>query len=652
LAQDLERLVVQLSADIKQYERAMQKAVGVTRKQASAIEKRYDAMGAKINKAFAGFVAGLSVGALAGVISSVRDISAGIAEIGASAERAGVSNRVFQELAYVAEQTRVPIDALTDGLKEMNLRGDEFAATGKGSAAEAFARLGYGAEELKQKLAEPNDLFLEIIGRLEKFDKAAQIRIADEVFGGEGGERFVQLLDEGEDGIRRMMTQAHDLGRVMDDELIAKAAELDRQFSAIVGTVGTALKTAIVNASSALSGFINSFREFNSQQTTALEGRVNDVIAERAQLLEKAARAEDLLASGGMGEATSTVEQQLSAMRTRVAELTAQEDEIIGILQERNKITPPSVPGMSDNWTPPAYVPPPAPSAGSVGGGGGGGGGGGSDRADDWNREVDALLRRTEALKAGTLAQAEINPLLQDYGRAAEFASARTDLLLAAQQAGVAITPQLRASIAELASSYADAAAASGQLDASQDKLRERAEEMASLRRDVFGGFAKDMLESRDAADALANALGRIGDRMIDLALNAAFSPTGGTGGPGGGLGAILSSVGNWFGGARAGGGPVSAGKAYVVGEKRPELFVPNMSGRIIPSIPDLRGARAGAAAAGAVDVRVSVDRNGELQAYVERTAGGVAARVAAAGDARVRREVPGILAKHQLRNG
>jgi hypothetical protein len=645
-----------MSADIKSYERAMARALNVTKTQTRAIAKQHSDLGVKINKIFAGFLTGLSIGAVTGVVSSIRDISAGIAEVGASAERAGVSNRVFQELAYVAEKTRVPIDALTDGLKEMALRGDEFAITGKGSAAEAFARLGYGADELQQKLAAPNDLFLEIIGRLEKFDKAAQIRIADEVFGGEGGERFVQLLDEGEDGIRRMMTQAHDLGRVMDDELIAKAAELDRQFSAIVGTVGTALKTAIVNASSALSGFINSFREFNSQQTTALEGRVNDVIAERAQLLEKAARAEDLLASGGMGEATSTVEQQLSAMRTRVAELTAQEDEIIGILQERNKRTPPSAPGTPDDWTPPAYAPPPAASAG--GGGGGGGSGGGDDRADDWNREVDALLRRTEALKAGTLAQAEINPLLQDYGRAAEFASAKTDLLLAAQQAGIPITDALREKVAQLALGYADAAAASNHLETSQDQLRERAEEMATLRRDVFGGFAKDMLESRDAADALANALGRIGDRLVDMALNAAFAPTTGAGG---GLGGFFGALGGLFGGARARGGPVSAGKAYIVGEKRPELFVPSQSGQIIPSVPDLSRPRTipsiprGTAAAGGggmVDVRVSVDRNGELQAFVERTAGGVAARVSAAGDARVRREVPTIMGRHQLRNG
>jgi hypothetical protein len=36
----------------------------------------------------------------------------------------------------------------------------------------------------------------------------------------------------------------------------------------------------------------------------------------------------------------------------------------------------------------------------------------------------------------------------------------------------------------------------------------------------------------------------------------------------------------------RAAGGPVQAGRPYIVGEKRPELFVPRQSGRIVPSVP------------------------------------------------------------------
>ena len=38
--------------------------------------------------------------------------------------------------------------------------------------------------------------------------------------------------------------------------------------------------------------------------------------------------------------------------------------------------------------------------------------------------------------------------------------------------------------------------------------------------------------------------------------------------------------------GARAGGGPVDAGSAYLVGEQGPELFVPSASGAIAPNAP------------------------------------------------------------------
>jgi len=38
------------------------------------------------------------------------------------------------------------------------------------------------------------------------------------------------------------------------------------------------------------------------------------------------------------------------------------------------------------------------------------------------------------------------------------------------------------------------------------------------------------------------------------------------------------------FGGGKANGGPVNAGTSYVVGERGPELFVPNTSGKIIPN--------------------------------------------------------------------
>lgn len=47
-----------------------------------------------------------------------------------------------------------------------------------------------------------------------------------------------------------------------------------------------------------------------------------------------------------------------------------------------------------------------------------------------------------------------------------------------------------------------------------------------------------------------------------------------------------LSGVdfGSLFGGFKAEGGPVSSGRAYMVGERGPELFVPRSSGNIVPN--------------------------------------------------------------------
>ena len=57
-------------------------------------------------------------------------------------------------------------------------------------------------------------------------------------------------------------------------------------------------------------------------------------------------------------------------------------------------------------------------------------------------------------------------------------------------------------------------------------------------------------------------------------------------GGGGGGGGLLGGLFGGLFGGFRASGGPVSGGTPYVVGERGPELFVPNTSGNILPGVP------------------------------------------------------------------
>lgn len=69
-------------------------------------------------------------------------------------------------------------------------------------------------------------------------------------------------------------------------------------------------------------------------------------------------------------------------------------------------------------------------------------------------------------------------------------------------------------------------------------------------------------------------------DAIAGAALKAGVGSLLGGSGSGGGLGEALAGLVGGLPG-RATGGPVSPGRAYVVGERGPELFVPSSSGRV-----------------------------------------------------------------------
>lgn len=284
-----ERLIVSLEARVRDFERNFAKAKGTANRDFGAIEKRAkqsaDRMeaslgsigakaGANLKNLAASFAGGFAVGGIAEIVKGLGRMVTGIAEVGDAAKRSGLSTDAFQEWKFVAEQNRIGVDALTDGFKELNLRADEFVTTGGGSAADAFKRLGFTADQLKTKLKDPSALMLEIIGRLQTFDKAAQIRISDELFGGTGGEQFVQLIAQGEAGLRQTIDRAHELGAVMDADLIARAAELDRQLGELSTRAGNIFKIAIVDLARMV-GLIREANEaapYDSKQTASIIG--------------------------------------------------------------------------------------------------------------------------------------------------------------------------------------------------------------------------------------------------------------------------------------------------------------------------------------------------------------------------------------------
>jgi len=124
----------------------------------------------------------------------------------------------------------------------------------------------------------------------------------------------------------------------------------------------------------------------------------------------------------------------------------------------------------------------------------------------------------------------------------------RAVLASALQKAGLQITPELSAKIDALATNYATAASAGDKLKESQQNIVQKQQELNALGRGVLGGIIDDLRAGKNASDIFADALGKIANKLEDIALNALF-PTSGKGGilgglfSGGGKGGLLGGI-------------------------------------------------------------------------------------------------------------
>jgi hypothetical protein len=165
----------------------------------------------------------------------------------------------------------------------------------------------------------------------------------------------------------------------------------------------------------------------------------------------------------------------------------------------------------------------------------------------------DALValtqRTTAAYQAGALS-------LQDYARAAESLGTAFD----------ALEPQVE-KVTATVNTFAEQAGRNIQDTLGDSLVRALDGDFKSIEK-LWADTLKKML-----AQALASQLN-----------NALFGSTFGQ--QGGQLGGLVGSLltGGLFGGARANGGPVQAGRAYLVGERGPEMIVPANNGTVIPN--------------------------------------------------------------------
>jgi len=135
---------------------------------------------------------------------------------------------------------------------------------------------------------------------------------------------------------------------------------------------------------------------------------------------------------------------------------------------------------------------------------------------------------------------------------------------------------------------------ANKQLEEMTVKKKANEEELEILEdlRDGYKSLGATIIEAfatgKSAADAFKTALSsllqKLASRSLDKFLDAIFKSDI-TGAPSlfENFASGLPVIGNLFG-KRAGGGPVSSGAPYLVGERGPELFIPSSSGQVVPN--------------------------------------------------------------------
>jgi hypothetical protein len=242
----------------------------------------------------------------------------------------------------------------------------------------------------------------------------------------------------------------------------------------------------------------------------------------------------------------------------------------------------------------------------------------GRDRPDkvnpvvvDLEDEEEAVGKVATAYKEATKAKTDWATLMGGAGSAAFMAGTQINSVVPVNDLKESFRSAFRFAFQQLTEGDVGGAAATF-AGAFAEKLQDRVSDQLfdfvwdSLGLGDVAGQLFGPLDAAQAAQAATTVQATTALAVFTNALYAAAAAAGSSGGGGGLLGGIVSAVlgglgaGNVAGagaggfsagiagalGRRASGGPVAAGTPYIVGEKRPEVFVPNTAGYIVPRVP------------------------------------------------------------------
>jgi len=573
MAQDLEQLVLSISADTRQIQRALKKLEGDTNASTRKVEQRFDALGKRVNTVFAG-IGRAAKGFLAGIAAAftVREAQQLIdasTRINNALKVAGLEGEaltnVYDRLFESAQKNAAPLESLV---------------TLYGRAAIVQKELGVTSEELL-RFTDNVALALRVAGTDAQSASGALLQLS-------------QALGSG-------TVRAEEFNSILEGALpIAQAAAAGLEEAG--GSVAK-LRALVVDGKVSSEAFFRAFEAGSSmledkvagsllttgQATTKLEnaltkaaGEFNSATGASERFAEGLGYVADAIANFDMTGFIEEIKRGGNALDQFFENLGNAD-----IFKRFNDFT-----GISDpaNLAKYGMTPGAAPVIQS---------------------RIDGAFSPTAGGKTGRLA-AKAPVSLKDFAvpddgdakkRASEYEKAKkaiddtiASLVFEQQQlsrnaveqrtynelkrAGVDISSRAGQQIANLVAQIEAETQTIEANTAAQEKRAESLDNLFQMGSDALTSIADGSVKAEDALKKL----------VLQLALAAVQASLLGTGPLAGLFGGFNPSPTGFMDmlTGRANGGPVKKGQPYIVGEKRPELFVPDQSGTIVPRVPKL----------------------------------------------------------------
>lgn len=515
---------------------------------ATRASRRADALGTdmeKLGNRVGTITKVLGAAAIAAVGSQVFQTMSGLVKqgldyasaLGEQAQQLGVTTKELQEYRYAASQAGVEQDVMDRSLAKLTVTIGKAAAGAKGPAA-AFEALGVSLRNADGSLLTAGEAFPKIAEGLSKIpDPASRAKIEVELFG-KAGQQLDTMLAGGAAEINNLRNAAHQLGIVLSDEQIQKADETADKLAAIKQVLEAKIAGTVADNASSILLLADAFM-------TLVDKAGKAVTAYKLWKIELAMRMNQNTADGWF---TSEAEKQAALARNR------------GLQAEADRL---------NGKTPPAIY------------------SGGGTAPTKANPALGKPLNLNPAkLKAAADPWSGVS-LSKKFGRANYVSSGLIDEAGPFGQFGSGGVKNGMEAISGAANRSSTAVGQLGQtfreMGTSASNNTARASEGAQAMRTSFEESAQGIIYALDRVAGSFQGGGFLDKLSAFLGLAMQIKGTFFAGGGNGGGGSTGHSSSNRLPG-RWSGGPVLAGRAYMVGERGPELFMPGSNGGIVPN--------------------------------------------------------------------